>query len=236
MFYTILAGLGIGLFGSFHCIGMCGPIALALPVYGRSAVEKLWLIILYNLGRAFSYAGLGLVFGFAGQQFFLWGYQRFCSIALGLIILAVLFAGRYLPEQLPLVHAAQQQIKLSLARLLQSAQNGYSYFLTGILNGLLPCGLVYLAIGSAMATGNAFSGAALMFMFGLGTFPLMISLMIFGRFISITMRNKMRRMVPVFIAFTALLIIVRGLNLGIPYLSPELSADTRSFQQIKCHK
>ncbi len=236
MFYSILAGLGIGLLGSFHCIGMCGPIALSLPIYGKSKAEQLLLIVLYNLGRACSYASLGALFGFIGNQFFLFGYQRIFSITVGISILILLFAGKYLPKHFSIIDSFYSKIKSALVRLLQSSQNAYSYFLIGVANGFLPCGLVYIAIGAAMATGNTISGTALMFMFGLGTFPLMISLMIFGRFISVTFRNNMRKLVPVFISITALIIILRGMNLGIPYLSPELQNTSQSFQQIKCHK
>ncbi|MES2477562.1 MAG: sulfite exporter TauE/SafE family protein [Bacteroidota bacterium] len=235
MFYSILAGLGIGLFGSFHCVGMCGPIALSLPIYGKSKVEKLFLILLYNLGRASTYAAFGALFGFMGKQFWLFGYQRAFSVLLGVSILVLLFVSKFLHGKSGMIEAVLIRIKASLASLLKSPSNSLSYYFIGLVNGLLPCGLVYLAVGSAMATGNAFSGAALMFMFGLGTFPLMISLMIFGRFISLSFRNRMRRLVPVFITVTALVIMLRGMNLGIPYLSPQLS-ETEQLQQIKCHK
>lgn len=235
MWYSILAGLGIGLIGSFHCIGMCGPIALSLPIYGKSKAEKLLLIILYNLGRACSYASLGLLFGYIGNQFFLFGYQRAFSISLGLLLLIFLFAHQFLSSRFAIIDKIFNRVKSALAKRLQSTQNSYSYFLIGVANGFLPCGLVYLAIGSAMATGNMLYGAALMFVFGMGTFPLMISLMIFGRFISVTFRNRMRKMVPAFIVLTALIIILRGMNLGIPYISPQLQ-ENNGIEQVKCHK
>lgn len=235
MWYSILAGLGIGLIGSFHCIGMCGPIALSLPIYGKFKAEKLLLIILYNLGRACSYASLGLLFGYIGNQFFLFGYQRAFSISLGLLLLIFLFAHQFLSSRFAIIDKVFNRVKSVLAKRLQSTQNSYSYFLIGVANGFLPCGLVYLAIGSAMATGNMLYGAALMFVFGMGTFPLMISLMIFGRFISVTFRNRMRKMIPAFIVLTALVIILRGMNLGIPYLSPQLQ-ENNGIEQVKCHK
>lgn len=235
MFYSILAGLGIGLLGSFHCIGMCGPIALSLPIYAKSSIEKLLLIIVYNLGRASTYAALGALFGYIGNQFFLFGYQQIFSISLGVLLLLFLFLNKFFSAKLSFFDSLFVQIKTLLAHLLQSSQNTLSYFVIGAVNGLLPCGLVYLAIGSAMATGSLLGGASLMFMFGLGTFPLMISLMIFGRFISVSFRSKMHKLVPVFITLTALIIILRGMNLGIPYLSPQLH-QTEQLQQVKCHK
>lgn len=237
MFFNIIAGLGIGLLGSLHCIGMCGPIALSLPVYGKSKVDKLLLIVLYNLGRASSYAALGALFGFIGNQFFLFGYQQAFSIILGVAILLFLVIAKYLPFRIPLIDSIHQKIKGQLAKLLQSPKQQYSYYFIGLANGLLPCGLVYLAIGSAMATGSAVSGALLMFMFGLGTFPLMMSIMIFGKFIPLPVRQKINRLTPVLISITACLIILRGMNLNIPYLSPGLEQhSTQSMQTIQCHK
>lgn len=234
MFYSILAGLGIGLFGSFHCIGMCGPIALSLPVYGKSAPEKLLLILLYNLGRASTYAAFGALFGFLGKQFFLFGYQQAFSVFLGAVILLLLFVGKFFRGKIGIIDTLLNRVKNLLSGLLKSPNNNASYYFIGLINGLLPCGLVYLAVASAMATGNALGGAALMFMFGLGTFPLMISLMVFGRFISVSFRTKMRKLVPVFVVITAVVLLLRGLNLGIPYLSPQLISDVSS-QTVECH-
>ncbi|MCC6187157.1 MAG: sulfite exporter TauE/SafE family protein [Chitinophagaceae bacterium] len=234
MWYSIISGLGLGLLGSFHCIGMCGPIALSLPIYGKDKAEKLLLIVLYNLGRAVSYALLGAIFGYLGNQFFLFGYQQAFSITIGVVMISVLIIQKFAPQSVTIFDKPFAKVKMLLSRLLTSSKNTFSYFFIGVANGLLPCGLVYLAIGAAMATGSVYSGAALMFMFGLGTFPLMISLMIFGRFVSLKLRNKMRQLIPFFIIFTALVFILRGMNLGIPYLSPQLQS-TDTIQAIKCH-
>ena len=236
MWYSIVAGLGIGLLGSIHCIGMCGPIALSLPIYGKSSIEKLLLIVLYNLGRASAYALLGAIFGFIGNQFFLFGYQRIFSVSIGVLLLLILFFGPLLQSRISLFDRLYQWLQVRLSVLLQSSKNTFSYFFIGFANGFLPCGLVYLAIGSALSTGSPMAGAALLFLFGLGTFPLMLTLMLFGRAIPLSLRNKLRKLVPVFIFLTASLIIVRGLNLGIPYLSPQVNEQAQgSFQQVKCH-
>lgn len=235
MWYSIVSGLGLGLLGSFHCIGMCGPIALSLPIYGKDNAEKLLLIVLYNIGRALSYATLGAIFGYIGNQFFLFGYQQVFSITIGLAMILALIIQKIAPQNGAIFTKPFAHVKALLSSLLSSSKNTFSYLLIGMANGLLPCGLVYLGISAAMATGSIYSGAALMFMFGLGTFPLMISLMIFGRFVSIQLRNKMRQLIPYFVVFTALIFIIRGMNLGIPYLSPQLQ-NANSLQEIKCHK
>lgn len=236
MLVSVLAGLGIGLLGSFHCIGMCGPIALSLPVYGKSQLEKIFLIVLYNLGRASTYACFGLLFGYIGTQFSVFGYQQIFSIIVGVLILFSVFFGRMFVARFSFFQSFLHKIKYTLAKLLQSEKQVYSYYFIGILNGLLPCGLVYIAIASAMVLGNVFASAAFMFMFGLGTFPLMMSIMVFGKFISVSTRKKIQKLIPVFVVFTGCILILRGANLGIPYLSPKAPINSSEILQIKCHK
>lgn len=235
MWYSIIAGLGIGLLGSFHCLGMCGPIALSLPIYGKSFPEKLLLIILYNLGRAFTYALLGGILGFIGNQFFLFGYQQIFSVTIGSLLLFFLFGSKYLSARIPFIGHLLGSIKSFLAKTLHSAYSLLSYFLVGAANGLLPCGLVYLAAGAAMATGSIANGAGLMLMFGFGTFPMMISVMIFGKFLPVSWRANAQKLLPIFVSITAVVIILRGLNLGIPMLSPKYS-NTSQIQTVECHK
>ncbi len=236
MLLSIFAGLGIGLLGSFHCIGMCGPIALSLPVYGKSQIEKIFLIVLYNLGRATTYAAFGILFGYIGTRFSVFGYQQIFSVIVGLLILFSVFFGRIFVMRFTFFQGLLQKLKYHLAKLLQSEKQVYSYFFIGFLNGLLPCGLVYIAIASAMVLGNVFASATFMFMFGLGTFPLMMSIMIFGKFISISIRKKIQKLIPVFVVFTGCMLILRGANLGIPYLSPQAPVNSSELMQIKCHK
>lgn len=235
MWYAVISGLGIGLFGSLHCIGMCGPLALSLPLQGKTGTERLVRAVLYNLGRAFTYAILGLLLGFAGQQFFLLGYQQLLTVLTGIVLLLALFAGLYRPGTRLLPARVQARVGTLLGRLLRTAGKPASFFMVGMVNGLLPCGLVYLAAGSALATGNAWSGACLMFLFGMGTFPLMIAVMLLGGFIPLKMRVYLRRLVPVFACVAALIMIARGLNLAIPCLSPELQDQAHPMQRVICH-
>jgi uncharacterized protein len=234
MWYAILSGLGIGLIGSFHCIGMCGPIAFSLPLYGRPLLQKLFLSVCYNLGRSSGYALIGILCGLVGRQFFLSGYQQLFSVSVGILILTLFLAERYVPAKarkpLYLFHNLKRHIALQLA----SADKGGSFFTVGLLNSLLPCGLVYVAAGAAMTLGNAWYGAALMFLFGLGTFPLMMTAMLGSTAISLSMRMQIRRLMPAFVCCTALLMIVRGMNLGIPYLSPQIQKAPTN--EVRCHR
>ena len=221
----LIAAISLGFLGSFHCIGMCGPIAMALPLGRETKFKRVTGGIVYNLGRVFTYGAFGLLFGLLGKAFVIGGYQQILSITLGVIILF----GLLLPSRatsflgltkiiLPIV----TKVKSSLGNLFK--QKSYvSLISIGVLNGLLPCGLVYLGVAGAIATGDAWKGSLFMMAFGLGTLPAMLFVSMASSAISIQWRSKVRRAVPVFVGVMACVLILRGMNLGIPYVSPELS-------------
>ena len=219
----LLVALSLGFLGSFHCIGMCGPIALAIPLKRTSTFALLSSSFIYNLGRSLTYSIMGLLFGLLGKGFVLAGWQNVLSITLGIGILLSLFI-----PNLPLLHNSSNLILRLLSKLklhLSTLFNSYSkksLLLIGLLNGLLPCGLVYLAIAGAIATGDAVKGAMFMYVFGLGTFPTMLSLAIARDYISISFRKRIRKVIPVFVGTMAIMLILRGMNLGIPYISPTM--------------
>lgn len=230
-----LTGLTIGIIGSFHCIGMCGPLALSLPVgKSQNVFRQIASIMAYNIGRVTTYFGLGLLFGAIGKSFALVGYQQALSIATGVILLVLLLFGNKMQAKIPVVNRFHNWVKKTLFTLLKKPQNIPVFFLTGVINGLLPCGLVYLAIASAVTTGTALHGGLVMAAFGLGTIPLMAVLMVAGTFISVTFRSKIRRLIPYFVGVVACVLILRGLNLGIPYVSPVMPG-SNSVNVIHCH-
>ena len=220
----LISGFGLGIVSSFHCVGMCGPIALSLPVYYLPAHKKLVGILLYHLGRILLYTLLGLFFGFVGRQFYLAGLQQYFSIALGCIILVFLFQNTFGKKyiHLKLIDQFQEKLQNIIAHNIQKKQL-YGMLILGMANGLLPCGMVYLAITGAMATGRLLGGMLFMAFFGLGTFPAMFLLTYFGSFISLKMRNSMKKTIPFFVATMAILLILRGLNLNIPMVSPVMN-------------
>ena len=229
----IFSAITLGFLGSFHCVGMCGPIALALPLNRNSLTSKISGAILYNVGRMLTYALLGLLFGLVGQSFVIAGYQQALSIAVGvLILLMVLFSSKISGKfkATALLHSAIGKLKQKLSSLFKKSSYS-SLFLIGVLNGLLPCGLVYLGIAGAIATGNGLQGSLFMAVFGLGTLPAMLTLALLGNAISVNFRNKINKAIPVFVVGMALLLILRGMNLGIPYISPEMSST-----KPVCHK
>ena len=226
----------LGLLGAFHCVGMCGPIALALPLGGYNRFEKVIGALLYNIGRATTYGIFGWLVGFAGAGLFWIGFQQYFSVVLGvLLLLYVLMPQRYKVkvEQVNFLQPLIRYVKDALSALFRQKNFSTLYFI-GVLNGLLPCGLVYAALAGALATGNPVKGSLFMMVFGLGTFPLMLAVNLSAQKISIQWRNRMRKAVPVFISFIAVLLILRGLNLGIPYLSPKLVSLPEGSTAI-CH-
>lgn len=231
---VILSGLVLGLISSFHCVGMCGPIAFSLPVHYLPSARKLIGILLYNIGRVVTYSLLGLFFGYVGRQIFLQGFQQWFSIILGLIILLVLLQSIITKKFLHLNFFDKINIQLQqfIGKYIRQKQL-YGMFLIGIANGLLPCGMVYFAIAGALATGSITGGVVFMALYGLGTMPFMILLSYFGFMISISVRNTMKKIVPYFVAAMAVLLILRGMNLGIPYISPYF--ENTSGKAVICH-
>ncbi|MEN8965544.1 MAG: sulfite exporter TauE/SafE family protein [Polaribacter sp.] len=230
-----LSAIIFGLLGSFHCVGMCGPIAFMLPIDRTNKVKGFFQILSYHLGRLFTYSLIGLLFGLLGKSFYLFGFQQQISIVVGvLMILFILF-----PKIFKKVNISKTisnvifKVKNTLGKELKNKRND-TFFTIGFLNGFLPCGLVYMAIFGALATTNAFSGSFYMFLFGLGTIPLMTSVVYLGNFTKGTFRKKIQQAIPFFVVCIGVLFILRGLGLGIPYISPTPVLDLVS-NSATCH-
>lgn len=228
----IIAAISLGLLGSFHCIGMCGPIALALPVHQYSPLKKYLGIFLYNLGRVVTYTFLGVVFGLLGQSFFLGGFQQVLSITIGVLLLLSVALTNVktinTAKSLGFIYSFINSVKIQLGNLFNKKGLHFLFFI-GLLNGLLPCGLVYLGIAGAIATGHYIKGAEFMLYFGVGTVPIMYAVAFFGQFITLKYRNHIRHSMPYVVSIMAIMLIVRGLNIGIPYLSPQFENQTHNI-------
>lgn len=220
-----------GLFGSFHCVGMCGPIAFALPTKSGSNTSKIIGRIIYNLGRIFTYSVLGLIFGFFGLGLKLAGLQQSISIAAGILIIITVFINFLKPQSFGL-NPFKFLSKNLVQKLFKNGSNK-TLFIIGLLNGLLPCGFVYIALIGASVTQNALQGALFMALFGLGTFPLMFSVSLIGQFLSVKLRSTLSKLTPYLAVLIACLFILRGLNLGIPYVSPKISKTAQQIEYCK---
>jgi uncharacterized protein len=238
----LLAALTLGFFGSLHCIGMCGPLALALlPTNG---VQSSWARIasgslLYNVGRVMTYAILGLLFGLLGGAARLAGLQQFLSITTGVVILLWLVLPKHGTRRIETKHHAAAilaRLKFSLNRLLRSHRFA-APFGVGMLNGWLPCGFVYLALAGALAQPSVTRSMLFMTLFGLGTMPAMLAIVLPNGWLSPSLRGSLRRAMPVGTVVVAVLLIVRGLAFGIPYVSPILASSPASQTDAPtCHQ
>jgi uncharacterized protein len=216
----LTTALVTGVLGSAHCIGMCGPIALSLPVGPQ--LNRHLAIFLYNIGRALTYAALGVIPGLLGNSLHYAGWSQWISIGLGIALLLFVILGfgkkvETYTARLPLLKKVRTKIGVLFGK--QSYNN---LFYIGLLNGLLPCGLVYTALLLAIGTGSVLYAALFMFIFGLGTIPAMFALSSFAHLIKSPLRAKLNKLVPYMLALVAILLIIRGLNLGIPLLSPKV--------------
>ncbi len=217
----LFSALIFGFLGSFHCIGMCGPIAFLLPVDRKHPVKRFFQLLSYHLGRLCTYSLIGFIFGLLGKSFYFFGIQQQISIIVGLSMMLSLF----FPKILSKIHFSKKmsalifKLKNALGKELKKKGND-TFFILGILNGFLPCGLVYMALLGALTTTNTFTGIFYMFFFGLGTIPLMTSVAYLGNFTNRLVQKKVQKIIPYFIFFIGALFVFRGLGLGIPYLSP----------------
>lgn len=228
----VFGGFIIGLLGSFHCIGMCGPIVFALPVDYKSRTDLIIGRWMYNIGRVITYAILGIIVGAIGQKVFVIGAQQYASVAFGVIILISVF----LPSSIKIyfnniffIKWLNSLVKKSFSKLLGSAKLS-NLFIFGMINGLLPCGFVYVGLAAAISIGNTISAALFMTLFGLGTVPIMFVASLFGGFLNTSIRTKINKILPIMTIILAILFILRGLNLGIPMLSPKMD----KFSQVSC--
>jgi sulfite exporter TauE/SafE len=221
-------GFLLGLVGSLHCAGMCGPLALALPRTGSNSVAFGFGRLCYNLGRISAYSLLGIIFGLIGQTVALAGFQRWASLVAGMAILLALVPASRRGFSLPVLNGVGF-LKGGFASLLRQ-RTFPALYLLGLLNGFLPCGLVYVACAASVALGSVVSGVLYMVVFGLGTVPLMLGIGLIGGNLQVALRMRFQKLIPVCLAVVGLLLIIRGMALGIPYVSPNLSA-ARHF----CH-
>jgi sulfite exporter TauE/SafE len=217
----LYTALGLGLLTGFHCVGMCGPIALVLPLNNRTWGTRILSALLYNIGRTVTYSAMGAVFGIIGAGFSLAGFQRWISILMGVFMIAsiafpkinhVLYRGTGNSKFM-------SSIKKQLAKYFQQASYK-SLFITGLLNGLLPCGMVYMAIAGAIAVGSVSGSIVFMALFGLGTIPMMFLLSMIGNFASIKLKHFINKAIPYVVVIVGALFILRGLELGIMFISP----------------
>lgn len=231
-----LSAVILGFLGSFHCVGMCGPIAFMLPVSRKNKTQQFFQVLSYQLGRLFTYSLIGLLFGLLGKGFSFFGFQQQISIATGVLMIVSVLIPRLnnyikISKSISLIIS---KIKSALGKELKKKGND-TFFTIGFLNGFLPCGLVYMALFGAIATSKALSGSLYMLLFGLGTVPLMTSIVYARSFSTPYLQKKMQKVIPYAVVIIGVLFVLRGMGLGIPYISPAVSAASLSTQVDGCY-
>lgn len=226
------AALSIGLLGSLHCVGMCGPIAFALPLNRSTSFSIFSGNGVYQLGRLVTYFLIGIVFGLFGRGLYLAGLQQFLSISIGIIMIGSVF----LTTSKLNLHFSSFNLWLGSLKGEMGKRFGtrshFNLFIIGILNGLLPCGLVYMAVIGSIGMATPIEGGVFMLAFGIGTLPLMLFIGVYGGKLQQRFMLPFKKAIPVVLLLIGVLFVVRGLDLGIPYVSPALSEGN---QFIKCY-
>ncbi|WP_407556850.1 sulfite exporter TauE/SafE family protein [Winogradskyella sp. 4-2091] len=232
----LVSGLILGLLGSLHCVGMCGPIAFMLPVDRSNSFKKVSQVAIYHIGRLLAYSLIGLAFGILGKSFYLFGVQQQLSIIIGLLMIVIVLLPHKTISKYNLskpLYKLISKVKSSLGKALKK-KTADTFLTIGFLNGFLPCGLVYMAVFGAIATGSLLQGSLYMLLFGLGTIPLMTTAIYLGKFLNSTIKQRIQKAIPVFVVVIGVLFILRGLGLGIPYISPAPMIEMAS-SAIECH-
>ncbi len=229
MWTFVITGFILGISSSLHCIGMCGPIAMALPLNRKSNATILSGALQYNLGRTITYALLGIIAGSIGLTVHTFGFLQWASIFAG--ILLILFAWRKLFSRIAILHAPNfffsSKLNGLLGRIVKS-DNPAKLWMFGALNGLFPCGMVYAALLNAILAGSPMNSSLAMISFGLGTLPAMLFVSFAIGKISKQRQQSFRRALPYILSVVGIIVILRGMNLNIPYLSPRVTIQTET--------
>ncbi|WP_323027356.1 sulfite exporter TauE/SafE family protein [Gelidibacter japonicus] len=212
----------LGLLGSFHCVGMCGPIAFMLPVDRQNSTKKVFQIFTYHFGRILAYSIIGLFFGLVGKSLYIFGLQQQLSIGIGILMIIVVLIPTKIFNKYNFskpIYKLISKVKTGLGQAFKR-KTADTFLTIGFLNGFLPCGLVYMAVFASLAMDGALKGSLYMALFGMGTIPLMTSAIYLGKFLNSKVKQRIQKAVPVFVIIIGILFILRGMGLGIPYISP----------------
>ncbi len=203
-----------GMAGSVHCVAMCGPLALSLPVQVKSRQQRLFLSLLYNAGRICMYVVLGSLLALLNKAIIPWHAEGYFSMFIGVLLMGIAIAQVFFPSMLNRLFSANRwmaPVTQLMSRRFQHKGTANVFFI-GLLNGLLPCGLVYLALGAALSTPSLMQSAVYMLGFGLGTLPAMWTVVFFSQQLKSLLRGKWKYLYPLVYLLTGIYLILRGLE------------------------
>jgi len=222
-----LSALLLGLGGSVHCFAMCGPLVMGMPFQKVVPSKKLAAVGGFVFAKAIAYGFLGALLGLFGKGFTMLNYQGYLSIMAGFLICLVTFVpaiSKYI--QWPSI--LQKKFGKLYMRLLETPK--WYYFIgLGFMNGLLPCGLVYTALAAAMASGQAGSGFLFMWLFGIGTVPALVSVVLMKNKISLSLGKYVGKVPMIFSILLGCFLMIRGLR-----VEHQRSDFHRNGQVISC--
>lgn len=233
-----LTSVLLGLSSNLHCLGMCGPLVMAVPMDRSSNWSIIWNLVQYHFGRILSYSLLGFLFGIIGLGLHFFGILQWISILFGVAMLFFAWKKWWLQkvEKALMSFGVFKNYNLIFKKTIHS-NSAFRLLFLGVLNGFLPCGMVYLALANALLTGTEWGSALAMVFFGFGTLPALFIVGFAANFITPSFRKKMNQLMPYLMSIVAILLILRGLNLGIPLVSPKIEMQqqgTEKVQAISC--
>ncbi|MDR3679955.1 MAG: sulfite exporter TauE/SafE family protein [Flavipsychrobacter sp.] len=231
---TFTLAFVMGFTGSLHCAGMCGPIIWVMPFQFLNGFKRGLGIFLYHFGRVSMYALLALILH-SFKNLFQPQIQQYISLILGGTLLVAGMVSFIPSKKVRFSLPWSGYIQTQLGKFMSKPQVG-TLLITGVLNGLLPCGLVYMALSASIATPSSLQATLMMYSFGLGTMPMLLTLTLLRKRVSLAQFGSLKRMVPVMMFVFGCLFMLRGMNLGIPYLSPRIEVTQHEVKASCCHK
>lgn len=218
---NLALAFSLGLLGSLHCAVMCGPLMLSLPLERKSYFKSAFQLFIYQIGRILVYTILGILVGMIGSSITIFASQETLSLLVGclLIVFTLLhFSGKYATS----LSRFQAKLIAPISKLMGKVYALPMWgFYAGVLNGLIPCGMVYLALATALNSASVVDSGSFMLLFGLGTSPLMLMISLGGVYLKRYIRFNPSKLIPWFTLFIGALFILRSTNLDVPFLSPD---------------
>ncbi len=213
-----------GLVSSLHCVLMCAPLqAVVMGQWLKSGRRAHWA--LYHLGRIITYAMLGLLAGLVGSALGLPHWQREFTIVAGLLLLFSYFGMKTLKWDRQLNRLISPWLMRLQAR--AKKRKGRTWFvLSGAINGLLPCGMVYAALIPVAGAASPLQAGLAMVLFGVGTLPLLLGINLAGSQLMSRFTRHFQKLIPITVVLIATVLILRGMDLDIPFLSPAMPVES----------
>jgi sulfite exporter TauE/SafE len=216
----VITALIMGFAGSLHCVGMCSPLAIAVSNLSPGALMNRFI---YNLGRIIMYGLLGAIVGVLGWTLPFNNFQNLFSIVLGVTLL--LFSVWQISNvRVPLLTPLLQRLTITLKKvfgIFLQRKSFASVFMLGFLNGILPCGLTFLALTYCLTLANPVTSLYYMLLFGVGTLPAMLGMTAGFQYIVKRFNISFKKVTTAMLLISGCLLIARVFLFHEGHLMPE---------------